>query len=205
MVQQKERSIYFASLRNGDVENWFGAFLSEEPTDLSLTVSNLDVAASGAELEVSLQGVTADPDVDPDHRVAVVVNGADLGEVRFDGQALGVQTFAIPAGVLVEGANTVTLVARGGEADYSLVDVIRLRYPHTYRADADLLRFTAEGPGTVRVAGFASPGIRVVDITDPSAPDELRGAIARHAPDRGIRWRQTNCAAPSRPMAACGR
>ncbi len=32
-VQYKERSVYFAALRNGDVENWFGALVSDyEPT-----------------------------------------------------------------------------------------------------------------------------------------------------------------------------
>jgi hypothetical protein len=175
-LQQKERSIYFASLRNGDEENWFGAFIYEEPTDLTLEVAN--DAGGAAELEIALQGVTAVADVTPDHRVGVRVNGTEVGEVVFDGQAVGVQTFAVPAGTLVEGANAVTLVARGGEADYSLVDLVRLRYPHRYRADADLLRFTGEGPGPIKIGGFARPAIRVIDVTDPLSPTELRGTVA---------------------------
>jgi hypothetical protein len=177
-LQQKERSIYFAALRNGDEENWFGAFISDEPTELSLRVSNI-VPGSAAEMDVALQGVTSDPTVEFDHRVAVVVNGVDVGELTFDGQTKSVQSFAIPAGILVDGDNTVTLTSRGGEADYSLVDVIRVNYAHLYRADADVLRFTASGPNEVTVTDFASPSIRVLDITDASAVEELRPLISR--------------------------
>ncbi len=128
-----------------------------------------------------------------------LVNGTEIGELRFDGAALGVQSFAIPAGILTEGANTVTVVARGGEADISLVDVVRLRYAHAYRADADLLRFTADGPGTITVGGFASSAIRVIDITDPLAAEELRGdgRPGRRTLDRDgpLAWRRTADAA----------
>lgn len=177
-LQQKERSIYFAALRNGDKENWFGAFISEEPTDLVFNVSNV-VAGTAAEIEVVMQGVTNATDLNPDHRVAIAVNGVEVGVVVFDGQDNHAERLTIPAGVLAEGANNVSLVARGGEADYSLVDVIRLHYAHAYRADADMLRFTADGPGDVTVTGFASSAIRVLDVTEPSAIEELRGNVRR--------------------------
>jgi hypothetical protein len=179
-LQQKERSIYFAALRNGEAENWFGALVSEEAADLVFDVSNVE-AGHAAELEMTIQGVTDRPGGDADHLVAISVNGTEIGELRFDGQALGVQGFAIPAGLLTEGANTVTVVARGGEADFSLVDLVRLRYAHAYRADADLLRFTTDGPGTIKVGGFASRAIRVIDVTDPLAVDELRGVVESDA------------------------
>ena len=83
--------------------------------------------------------------------------------------------------MLVEGDNTVTLVARGGDADFSLVDELALSYAHTYRADADRLRATVEAPGPVTIGGFASDAIRVVDITDPAAVAELRGAVSAEA------------------------
>ena len=175
-VQQKERSIYFAALRNGDEENWFGAVVSEEPADLITALSNVDASRAG-ELELTLQGITSTPGVDPDHDVTVSINGTDLGRLRFDGQAKGVQAFPVPPGVLRDGDNIISLTAVGGETDYSLVDVVRITYAHTYRADADLLRFTADGQATTTVRGFASRAIRVVDITDPLVPVEIRGAI----------------------------
>lgn len=177
-LQRKDRAIYFAALRNGDTENWFGPLVWADPTDLTLTVTNIDRAAPApARLEVALQGVTDLPDVSPDHRVGVLVNGTDIGELTFDGQAHQVQSFAVPVEVLREGENTVTLLARGGDADYSLVDVLGLSYWHTYRADADRLRATVDVPGPVTIGGFASRAIRVVDITDPAAAVELGGAV----------------------------
>jgi hypothetical protein len=181
-LQQKERSIYFAALRNGDEENWFGAFISEEPADLTFNVSNI-LSGAAAEIDVTLQGVTSDPSVDSDHQVAILMNGTEVGTLTFDGQSKYTQSFAVPAGIVADGVNVVTIVAQGGEADYSLVDVVRLNYPHIYRADADLLRFTADGPGDVTVTGFASSAIRVVDITDPMAVEELRGTVR---PDGGL-------------------
>ena len=146
-LEQKARSIYFAALRNGEAENWFGPLVWAFPTDLVLTLANLDPAApSAAALEVTLQGVTRDDAVNPDHTVTVLVNGTAVGDLRFDGRDQGVQTFAVPHGFLQEGANTVQLRAQGA-VDYSLVDTLRLSYWHTYEADADRLRFVAERPG----------------------------------------------------------
>ena len=34
--QRKDRSVYFAALKNGDTENWFGPVISSAPTDLAL-------------------------------------------------------------------------------------------------------------------------------------------------------------------------
>ena len=168
-LEQKDRSIYFAALRNGEAENWFGPLIWAWPTDLVVPVSNLDPAApSAAQLEVTLQGVTR-REATPDHTVGVLVNGTEVGELRFDGRTLSVQTFPVPHAVLQEGANTVRVIARGAGWDFSLVDTLRLSYWHTYRADADRLRFAVEGGETVTVGGFASGAIEVVDVTNPVA------------------------------------
>ena len=174
-VEQKERSIYFAALENGDAENWFGALVSSWPTDITLSLTHLDPAApSAAQIEVRLQGVTVDDAVDPDHRVSVIVNDLEVGELTFDGREQGAQSFAVPHAALREGANTVRLVARG-DVDYSLFDAVRLSYWHTYQADADRLRFTVDGPRRVRVRGFASAAIQLLDITDPTMPQMVAG------------------------------
>ena len=176
-LEQKDRSIYFAALENGDAENWFGTIVWAWPTDLVVPVSNLDPAApSAAELEVTLQGVTRS-EATPDHIVAVLVNGTEVGELRFDGRNLGVQTFLVPHAVLREGANTVRLIARGEGWDFSLVDTLRLSYWHTYRPDRDALRFAVEGGETVTVGGFASGAIEVVDVTNPAAVNAVSSTV----------------------------
>ena len=184
-VQQKERSIYFAALRNGEAENWFGAIVSDVPADLVVDLPNLD-AAGAAKIEMSIQGVTETSSADAEHVIAIGINGTEVGELRFNGGLLGVDSFEIPPGTLTEGANTVTVTERGEDV-FGLVDVVRIHYAHTYRADADLLRFTAPATGTITVGGFASSAIRVIDITDPLAAEELRGTVA---PDGGL-WAVT--------------
>ena len=122
-VERKDRSIYFAALRNGDAENWFGELISDAlPVDVDVTVRHPDsTAPSSATLEVILQGVTvtADP---VGHQVRVRVNGTIVGDVTFQGRDQGVATLTVPHGLLLEGTNTVRLEALGGAADLSLFD-----------------------------------------------------------------------------------
>src|SRR5207244_4262978 len=153
----------------------FGDFLSTDgPVDETLTLAGLDPAAPGsAQLEVALQGINEDPSTKPNHRVGVVVNGVEVGEIAFNGQSRGLGTFSVAQSQLVAGTNTVTLVVRGGELDFSAVDSVHLTYWHTYTAESDALRFTATAGQPVTVDGFSRDDIRLVDVTDPSAPREL--------------------------------
>ncbi|MEO8521297.1 MAG: hypothetical protein ABI603_08040, partial [Acidobacteriota bacterium] len=146
-VQLKERSTYFAALRNGDAENWFGQVISDaEPTLLTVHLAHIDPRVSTpAELELALQGVTVAADADINHRIGVTVNGQAIDDVAFAGQARPVARLNLPAGVLRDGDNEVQLVALGGASDIALVDYVTVSYAHTHQADADQLLFTAEG------------------------------------------------------------
>ena len=198
-LQHKERSIYFAALRNGDAENWFGQLVYDyEPAVMTVRLANIDrrEASRPAELELVLQGVTAGDGSETHHRVAVSVNGREIAEVAFAGQERAVFRLPLPDDVPVEGDNAISLIARGGEEDISLVDVVNISYWHTNQADADQLLFTAEGQQHVKIEGFATPSIRVVDITDPGAVIDVRGAISEEnglhsiviaAPGTGVR------------------
>lgn len=181
-TERRDRTIYLAALKNNGGNKYFGDIVGSWETwgraDESLTVNHLDAASpANAHVEVALLGATDDPSVHPNHRVGVLVNGIDVGELDFDGQSEGVQTFDFPERTLVNGANTVSLVARGGDMDISLVDYVRLTYSHTYTAEGDALRFTATAFQPVTIGGFSRGDIRLVDITDPSAPRELVGTV----------------------------
>jgi hypothetical protein len=182
-VQQKERSIYFAALLNGDAENWFGQVISADPIDVNVNAFHVDRApgTSPAELEITVEGITVDPTLSLNHEIGVIVNDVEVGEIVFSGQISATQKFSIPAAQLIDGANTIRLIARAGDADYSLVDVVHLSYWHTYQADADMLAASADGPGVVRFGGFAAGNIRLMDITDPTAVEELQGVIDAEA------------------------
>lgn len=178
-VQLKERSTYFAALRNGDAENWFGEVISDaQPTLLTVHLAHIDPRVSTpAELELALQGVTVAAGTDINHRIGVTVNGQAIDEVAFAGQARPVARLNLPAEVLRDGDNEVRLVALGGASDIALVDYVTVSYWHTRQADADQLLFTSEGQQTVAIGGFSAPSIRVVDITDPSAAIDVLGTV----------------------------
>ena len=170
-VERRDRTIYFSALLNGEVENFFGAVIGSQTVNQALTVPNLDAAATGATLEVALQGVTF-----VTHQVNVTLNDVTLGSVVFFGQTGGLATLAVPPGVLQQGANQVTLTGSGG-ADLSLVDHLRLTYNHTYTADSDLLKLTAAANQQLTIGGFSDNTIRVFDITNPAAVQEVMGQV----------------------------
>lgn len=177
-VERKDRSTFFAALKNGDADNWFGPVIASEPVTQTLTVKHLSASDGGASLGVALQGVTDVPDAFNDHKVAVVLNGVQMGTISFDGRTHRVSKFKVPKGLLVEGDNVVALQSLGGNLDISLLDYVRLTYSHDYTAADNALSFTASGNRTVTVGGFSSAEVRVVDVTDPAAPTELKVTVA---------------------------
>lgn len=182
LIERRDRTIYFAGLRNGEKENFFGAVIAQDPVEQSLAVKSLDQSSGGqASLEVALQGVNEFA-----HSVKVQLNGADVGDVTFIGQSQGVANFAIQPSLLKEGQNQVKLVSQAGSTDISLVDYIRLTYQHTYAAENNALRFTAMGRQQVTVDGFSNNQIRVVDITNPSDIQEVTGAIQQRQSGYGV-------------------
>jgi hypothetical protein len=172
-VERRDRTIYFSGLRNGERENFFGSVVGREAIVQSLALQHLDRSTSEqAQVEVSMQGVTTIP-----HRIWVNVNGSFVGEVLFNGQELKAGSFSFPTSLLREGDNEVQLAARGGPADVSLIDYVRVSYPRAFTADSDQLRFVATAGAAVTVDGFSGGAIRVFDITNQDRVQELVGKI----------------------------
>ncbi|HZI85739.1 MAG TPA: C25 family cysteine peptidase [Pyrinomonadaceae bacterium] len=160
-VVLRERLLYFSGLLNGDTSNFFGQVINSSPVDQRLSIRNLNSrTTSSSRLEVALQGVTWQ-----DHAVSVLVNGLEVGSVNFSGMEHKVVEFSLNPGVLREGDNTVTFQRLNGDMDISLVDYVRLSYPHTFHADDDYLQFVLAG--SARVSGFSNPRVYLLDITEP--------------------------------------
>jgi uncharacterized repeat protein (TIGR01451 family) len=170
-VERKDRTVFFSALtNNGDAENFFGPVITAEPVLQELTLPHPDFATPGnSSLRVALQGVT----VGVSHYVDVQVNGHDVGAVVFSGQEHAVEGFKVPNAWLYEGSNQVTLVARGGDEDVSVIDFIQLTYPHFYQLDSGALRMTAAPDTRVTIQGLADTSLRVIDVTDRAQPREL--------------------------------
>jgi uncharacterized repeat protein (TIGR01451 family) len=175
MVEFTPRTTYFAALINSNGDNFFGPLISSTAFDQTMYAPHLDKTSTNpARLEVILQGVI----LGFPHDVAISMNGTSLGNLTFTGQSKGTFLMNLPPGVLQEGANTVTLMAQGGEYDTSLIQSIRIAYSHSYIADSDRLTFTGRAGEELKVTGFTNAPTLVLDITDPDKPVELTPQIA---------------------------
>jgi len=181
-VELRERTVQLLDLPDtGDEDNFFGAVVTTEPVAQTLTLTNVDREHEGkATLVISLQGAVEAP-----HRVEVQLNGEEVGTVEFSGQARAAESLAVPVASLREGANEVTLVARGGDDDVSLVDFLRITYPHRYALDDGAVRMAAPALSRVSIDGLADRSLRVVDLGRPSQPREI--AVRFSASDAGTR------------------
>ena len=169
-AERKDRSVYFVNLLNGDAENFFGqviTFNSANPASQTINTPNPDLTAAGtAQLEIALQGVNQVL-----HQISVEFNGVVVGSFSFFGSAPAVgghpvQVFNIPVSQLHNGANTIRFILPAG-GDVSIVDYVKVTYPHLFRADAGALRFMLRGTQSVSVDGFSTPSTRLIDYTDP--------------------------------------
>ena len=181
-IERKDRLVYFASLRNGEKENFFGDIVESGGLDQSLALRKVNLgSASAATLEVALQGVTLVA-----HRVEVRINGARAGELSFDKQSLAVARFNIPHQSLKEGVNIVRLTALGGTADASLVNYVRLTHSRRLTADGNSLRVTHKAKQAVTIDGFSSGHVRVFDVTDPNGAYEILGTVRSFKTHYGV-------------------
>ena len=175
-VIREDRLVYFGALLNGENnDNFFGAVITSDPIDQTLTVGHRDTSSSlPLTLDLTLQGVTDAQQ----HSISVQFNGSTLGTFNFYGEILATQSFSVDPSLVLDGTNTVTLTALDGDNDVSVVQSIDLHYLHTYAADADWLSATAQ-PGTeLHISGFTNSQVRVFDITNPLNISELPGKIS---------------------------
>ncbi len=161
---RENRSVYFSALRNGPGSNFFGEVVSAAGTSPAITLPDL-ATAEGAELEVSLAGVTT-----AHHAVSVHVNDERIGTIEFDGQQESVASFPAPS--LHTGQNTVRLTATGS-GDVTVLGSLRASYRRELRARDDELSARVAADRRLRIEGFSHREIRVMDVTDPAAPVEL--------------------------------
>jgi Peptidase family C25/Concanavalin A-like lectin/glucanases superfamily/Domain of unknown function (DUF2341) len=146
------------------------------PPAVAFSLNGVETASEeAARLVVHLQG-GSESGVVADHHVRVLVNGVEVGEATFAGKKPYPLEAAVPASVLKEGTNELSVVNAGDTGVYSLafLDRFELSYPQ-----ASLLRggvfdgVWSEG-GTVEVEGVTAPA---VILRDPAQPGPEGSAI----------------------------
>jgi len=202
-IELTPHTTYFSALTTSNGNNFFGPVISSTAIDETMHASHIDTtAAEPAQLEVVLQGIIlAIP-----HDVTVALNGTTLGDVTFTGEAKGTFSVTLPPGLLQDGDNTVTFASQDGEYDLSLVQSIRITYPHTYAADSDSLIFSGRPGDELKVSGFVQAPVAVLDITNPDQPMALTPQIvsettsnpSQYAIVVQVPWSTTAPSAPAR-------
>ncbi len=120
----------------------------------------------GARLSVALQGASDVEEV-VDHHLRASVNGVVVGELRFDGKQPASLDAELPASLLREGLNELTLENTGGAGVPSLVflDRFSLLYPQRPTARDGRFEATWAASGTAEISGFAAPPLGVIEIS----------------------------------------
>lgn len=176
VVETKERISYASSLRNGDLENYWGRGIISDfpactnPSDCTLVnLTQVDPSGLNAVVTVKLQGIS-----NGGHEVLVVLNGQEIGMIdgfsyeSFSGE------FTVPTSFLVEG-NNVFKFATTTSTDQCLFDSIKVNYSKKYIADQNRVLFFTPGYRKMDVGGFSSPNIRVFDTTLDANPQLITG------------------------------
>jgi hypothetical protein len=171
IVRKKDSAYYVSSVLNGDAENWFGGFISSAPTLVNFELNGIDYSYAKTNLFLSIQGFTFVP-----HQVEVKINGVDLGQINGNNRDLFSRSQSVPVSILQEGTNTLELKSLGGPSDFNFVGEMRLQYKRKYQALGNKLAFYTLNMRRTIVKGFASPNIRVFDITYPDSPSLITNA-----------------------------
>lgn len=178
-VRLEENHIYDSRARDpgnaeGGHEPWFWQTIQVQ-SELPLAFSLPEVSEAAAVIRLSFWGASHNPNIENDHDLDLLLNGQNLGTIRWDGESRYTAELTIPAGVLQPGENNLSLDNRPEGA--TLVDITRLDwleivYTAPAEAIADYLAFSNEAG--VTLTGFSSHPY-LFDVSDPAAPIQLTG------------------------------
>jgi hypothetical protein len=134
----------------------------------SFSLSGVELSGM-AELAVFLQGAS-ESGHPIDHHLSVSVNGVPVGEAQFAGKRPYRMTLSLPASLLREGANELSLtnVADTGVTSFVFLDRFSVSHPQLPSLTAGVFEGTWAEAGAASVSGVGS-GVAVVDVTAGSA------------------------------------
>lgn len=174
--ERKERKVYLTdNILNGDAENFFGQNVilgsnSTTPTPATLTfeLKSVDFNVGKAAFEISIQGINGTP-----HQFVPTLNGEQLDPINGNGFNLMTRYYDIPTSFLREGTNTLQIRSFGGAGANGLPESLRVHYQRKFEALQNRLLFYTNNYRQTTISGFASPNIRVFDLTYPDNPSVL--------------------------------
>ncbi len=167
-AERKDKIYRVSSILNGARENWFGAVVNTTASNQTLNLSDIATdSGQTATLGVDLQGLTVAA-----HQVTVILNGTPIGQMSFNYYDRIEWTANVPLANLVEGTNTITLQSVGGSSDINITEAVRISYPRRLIAQNNHLDFSVSSNQRVKLKGFTSARVRVLDVTNPTQVTE---------------------------------
>jgi len=162
-------------------EYWFWEKLTAPVMrEFGFQVPGLSEASGPSTLKVRFQGQTSGA-VNPDHRTRVSLNGTVVGDDTWDGVEAFLQEITLPEGLLKPGANSLSIELPGGTgaaADIVYLDYVELGFGRPIQALDDEARFSCSAEGqAIRVDGFTTAQIEILDITDPPHPQVVTAPL----------------------------
>ena len=171
----EENQIYLSRAVKSVGEPWFWRRITPgEAVEVEFSLPDID--SGEAKTDLAFWGATTNREINPDHRVQVVLNGEYLATVDWDGEEAVAATAAIPDGLLRNGVNRFTLSApadTGNLVDISYLDWIEIEYPIPGELEESSLTFLHTGEGL----GVTGADL-LFDVTDPEKPIRLVPAEA---------------------------
>ncbi len=153
-------------------------------------------AAGGDAAQLTLRLVGGDDAV---HIVQASLNGTLLGSDTWTGRSPRTTTLSVPASLLLEGTNKLTLKAvrpAGGPLSQWYLNSFALTYSRQYFVSAGgTLCFSANSNSIITVDGFSDPAIKVLDITDAKQP-----ALVQNLTVKSTVWGYSASFVPAGPL-----
>lgn len=163
-AEKRDRSIRVSSVINGARENWFGAIVNNTASNQTLELGNVGFdSGQTATVSVNLQGLTA-----VSHQISVLLNGVSIGQINFAAFDRTEWTANVALTSLVEGTNTLTLQSLGGSSDVNVSETVRISYPRSLKTQNNRLEFSVNAGQSVKLRGFTSQQIHILDVTNPA-------------------------------------
>ena len=176
----EENHIYEPTARtpiDNQTDVWYWAKLGQKqklPLEFDLTA----VSDGSGILTLNLLGLTQNMDVDNDHDFDLLLNGQNLGTIRWDGETSHTATLDIPAGTLQSGTNE--LILNNESEGASFLDIMQLNWlqldyaaPVSLSNDEQITFNTTVGTFNLTTPNNNTPII--LDITDAANPRQVTG------------------------------
>ena len=163
-----EEDLFLFSMTQMPEDFYFWAGVVSGFGDISVQSFPLDLsgyAGGDLKLKVRLMGWSSSTNT-PDHLAKFGFNGTETGSIAFDGQDAAEAEMTIPAALVRDGANTLTVegvLQPGRSESFFVVDWIEADFNRSLAPRSETADFRAGGAAAVSAAAFADPWALALD------------------------------------------